>query len=236
MIENIFIALALFASTYVPPVIILSVWSKRVGPQVMMQKGNYLHLIFSSIALFDALVLMAILSQGNYVEYGFVVSGGSVLPGAIFSVLILRGIFSLAVGLIPSRRRYRHYDRSWLLRAIVTECIFVSISEEIIFRGLIQSYLSTYISSSITFIIYQLSIPTIVGAALFAFLHLGFLKYGKTRRQVLLTVIATFVLGIFTGCFRDITGSLLTPIIMHMAFNLSGKGIEFLRQCTHSRG
>ena len=235
MIENIFTAFALFASTYIPPMIILAVWSKRVGPQVMMQKGSYLYLIFSSTALFDALVLIAILSQGNYEEYGFAISGGSVQPVAIFSVLILRGIFSLAVGLIPSRKRYRHYDRSWLLHAIVVECIFVSISEEIVFRGLIQSYLSIYISSSVTFIIYQLSIPAIVGAALFAFLHLGFLKYGKTRLQVLLTVMATFALGAMTGYFRDITGSLLTPIIMHMAFNLSGKGIEFLRQYTYSK-
>jgi len=229
MIESLFIALGLFALTYLPAVAITGVWTKYAKEKIITLQKTFLSLVFLSISTFDALILIFGISGGNYISYGFNIGNELIMPTAIITVLILRAILSLLANLIPQKKHLYISSSSFTLPELFINCIFVSISEEIIFRGLIQSYLSVNISCMVYLFNSQISLPAIISAVLFALLHLGLLLHGKTSRQLLLILPGTFIFGVIAGYFRDATGSLLTPIVIHIIFNFSGKGVEFIK-------
>lgn len=88
-------------------------------------------------------------------------------------------------------------------------------SEEIFFRGLLQTYLSKSWEGSVKVI--KLNIPTaaIITALIFTFAHMEINFTPFAINYNILQVIMAFVLGIFYGIAYDRTKSLLAPIVTH---------------------
>ena len=97
--------------------------------------------------------------------------------------------------------------------------IFAGLTEEILFRGLIQTEL-TYQDEGIRY--RDLKKGTIVAALIYALSHLGNLS-SRTWLYVGPQVIYTLFLGLALGKLYQRTGSLIGPIIGHNLAN----GIEY---------
>ena len=83
---------------------------------------------------------------------------------------------------------------------IVLMAIGAGVSEELLFRGVFQTWMTT---------IAPVAVAIIVSNIVFGLLHM---------RTVLYAVIAGCV-GVYLGVLYEITGNLLTPIITHMLYD-----------------
>ncbi len=109
------------------------------------------------------------------------------------------------------------------------EIIYIQPStEEIVFRGLIQTYLSSRITSSFSLLRFRISHAAMVSALLFSLARLLLLTKGAGAAQVTMIEISTFILGLAAGYFRETTGSLVPAVIIHMFFNIWGTGLQLL--------
>jgi|MudIll2142460700_1097286.scaffolds.fasta_scaffold313428_1 membrane protease YdiL (CAAX protease family) len=88
--------------------------------------------------------------------------------------------------------------------------LFSSISEEVLCRGLLQSMLA------------EVDARIAISALFFGAMHLSLFLRGAPASTVLILVFWTSVLGWLAALLRDRTGSLLPPVIAHIAFNFGG--------------
>lgn len=99
-------------------------------------------------------------------------------------------------------------------RPWVTLLYFVvgaSIQEEVIFRGLLQSYLARQIPATLSFFGFSFSWPAIIVAVMFGVIH---------WRVSPITAVGAFVLGLLAGELRHRSDSLVPAIFTHAIFNL----------------
>ncbi len=92
--------------------------------------------------------------------------------------------------------------------------IVVGLSEETMFRGLIQTYLMNNLRGYIKIFGHDLHIGTVIGAiiwGMFHFINILVMPMGS----VVFTVVLTTVAGLCMGYAYQETGSLLTTIIVH---------------------
>jgi len=114
-----------------------------------------------------------------------------------------------------------------LLKPILSVWILASISEEIFFRGLLQSLFMPL--KEFGFKLYKsfISVPVMVCAVWFGLGHLGLLRMMRPYIVVGIVVNAT-VLGLVAGYYREKTGSIIPAIVVHMVFNIVGTFVAVL--------
>jgi len=182
-----------------------------------------------AVMLLIAAALIGWFSKGNIAEYGlewprhnrYVVS--ALVWGAAFGVLatVVDSFPQIAQHLPPPD------DLALTPRSIGTwlsfQWIFAGPIEEIVFRGLLQTFLTQRISGRIRLGKYEVHVAGAFLALLFALAHLtDFWKEGfwiALSRQIVI-----FAHGILYAYWREKSGSLLAPIIGH---NLSD-GVEYV--------
>lgn len=94
------------------------------------------------------------------------------------------------------------------------EGIFVGPSEEVLFRGLLVTYLMTAIPGRVFFRNYDVSAGGVIVAVIFALAHIGSFitrPFGMALGQM----IYAFALGVFYAYWFEKSKSLLAPIIGH---------------------
>lgn len=97
---------------------------------------------------------------------------------------------------------------------MVFQWVIVGVSEETMFRGLIQTYLMRNLEGNVRMIGHDLHIGTVIGAIIwgaFHFINIIIMPLGP----VLFYVILTTAIGFAMGYAYQKTGSLLTTIIVH---------------------
>ena len=181
-----------------------------------------------AVMLLIAIALIAWFSRGNFPEYGlkwpkhrhYVLS--ALLWGAAF------GLLMTAVDYFPQILRHRPPPDNLVLTPrsigawLFFQWIFVGPTEEIPFRGLLQTFLMQRSSGRIRFWKYEIHVAGVILALLFALAHLTsfwtenfLIAFGQQ--------IYAFVLGILYAYWREKSGSLLAPIIGHNV----GDGVEY---------
>ena len=95
------------------------------------------------------------------------------------------------------------------------ELLMSGASEEIFFRGLLQTYLCKAWKGSVKII--RINVPTagIIAALIFTFAHIEINFNPFAINYNLLQVVMAFILGIFYSIAYDRTRSLLAPILTH---------------------
>jgi len=173
-----------------------------------------------------ALVFVRVLGQGDWASCGFKAKGNLMIRQAFivglvvaFAMPFVLSLVIIAGGLDPMGP---FIEFPSVLHHILIGLIFASVTEEIVFRGLVQSYLSVHISGFLVLFKRQLTLPALAGATFFAVGHLSLLTLGVALPQVVAIILGAFILGIAAGYFRDKTGSLVGPIIIHMLGNAPG--------------
>jgi membrane protease YdiL (CAAX protease family) len=182
--------------------------------------------IVISVTLCMAMLLITIVGRRRFAQYGFKTPKGSDLWKAL-SIGLLVGILLDVAGELGGAG-LTFMGQPPFAYVILLLWIGAPIQEEIIFRGLFQSYLALHIKSSITIWKWKLTLPTLVGAITFSLVHVALLSVEASLWGVLVSVVGAFILGIIAGYFRAETGSLIGPIIVHALFNITGTVFEFL--------
>ena len=94
------------------------------------------------------------------------------------------------------------------------EGIFVGPSEEVLFRGLLVTYLVTAIPGRVFFRHYDVSAGGVIVAAIFALAHIGSF-FTHSFPAALGQTIYAFALGVFYAYWFEKSKSLLAPVIGH---------------------
>ena len=176
-----------------------------------------------------SVLIVYFITKGNLSEYGFktpseIQWGRIILLGFGLGAIIAFIRILLAEGAVGS------FEDNISIEIILGIWIFASIAEEVFTRGLIQGYLNPYTESGIRISSVVLSIPVLVGAFFFGFMHLATLTLGVDLISVVATVISAIFLGLIAGYYCEKTGSLVPAILLHMLFNIAGSlvAIAFL--------
>lgn len=165
--------------------------------------------------------LICFISQGHLTTYGF----NLYQKPPIFThkrMFVLGVVFGLLLSLkyVSPKIRGLPLDVPLPVTAVnvlgnlTFQWIIVGLSEETMFRGLIQTYLIKNLRGSIRILGHSLHVGTVLGAILwgiFHFINLLVMPIGP----VLFFVIFTTFAGLAMGYAYQETGSLLTTIIVH---------------------
>ncbi len=177
---------------------------------------------------FVALLIMLIIGRGKLTSFGF--CRGSRLPllRIALAVLLAEGVVFLAFLPLgkPGEGHFAEQFTFW--QTVVGVWLIASTVEEIVTRGLVQGFLHPLQSVGLRIARIRLSLPVIAGAVLFAAMHLPLLVMGIDLTLGVQILVATFLLGLIAGYFRETTGSLIPAIIAHMLANVFGMGFDQL--------
>jgi uncharacterized protein len=186
-----------------------------------------------AVQLLIALALIAWLSRGNFSEYGLAwpkhrhYVPSAVLWGAALALLMnFVDYFPQILRHMPPPAKLALTPRSvgaWLF----FESIFVGPTEEIPFRGLLQTFLMQRTSGWVRFWKYEMHIAGVILALLFAFAHLTSF-WTENFWSALGQQIYAFALGILYAYWREKSGSLLAPIVAHNVSDGAAYGLMVL--------
>jgi membrane protease YdiL (CAAX protease family) len=195
-------AFGLFLSVYVPAFAAVSLIRPPLWTAIPLVVAISLAI---ALAWIVALTRRTVLS-----EFGFRIPSSRFAGWAMWLGLPLAVVAGCLVHVFPSKSPI---DTSglplWMLAVYFV--IGASIQEEIIFRGLIQSFLESRLPKGFSVFGVPLSAAVLFAAALFGIVHL------ESGLAVFASAIA---LGFVAGELRRRSGSLLPGVIVHGLFNL----------------
>ena len=99
-----------------------------------------------------------------------------------------------------------------ILKFVAIALILAPLGEEMLFRGVLETSL----------LVWGIWIATVIPAILFSLIHIAPFK-GSSPKFMAVILFSAFLLGLLSGYFRAISGSLLPAYVVHMTFNLSGR-------------
>lgn len=112
-----------------------------------------------------------------------------------------------------------------LMQMILTVWIWSSICEEVLTRGLVQSFLSPFITHKFL----KLSLPIWISGLLFGAMHAPLLLFMDTWFAAFI-VFNTTILGLVTAYYREKTDSIYPAIFIHFWFNVIGSAPLLLQK------
>jgi len=186
------------------------------------------NLVFKSYMLVLTLLAMYILRKHVSDGYGFQpgtnVSYGLLLKkGILFSLLGLAClIFLNVVGFLVTRKKPVGFPPDKFINWFLYILIWSSVVEEILFRGLLQSYLARFNQKLFTIRNAVITPAVFVPALLFATMHLSLFLQGMTFSIVAGIFLNALILGLLAGYYREKTGSIYPAIFLHILFNVIG--------------
>lgn len=173
--------------TMVVPAVIFARSTKMTGNECFCTKGRIVKMLPVIFCVCQLLTLTAlVLSQS---VYGFLVPDGAGISSS----------GALAGGGI---------DTFGLVMRIINVCIFVPVTEEFVFRGVLFSYLKRY----------GLSFAVVASAVLFGVAHSSPVQS-----------VYAFVFGLFAAFLSAVTGNIKTGIILHALNNFITVMTEYLQ-------
>lgn len=175
-----------------------------------------------------ALIIMLLLGRGRLRAFGFCRGSHLPLVKVLLAVFIVEAFISITFLAFPKPGEGHFAGDYSFWQIVVGIWIVASTIEEIVSRGMFQSFLEPLARHRLPLPRIALSIPVIAGAVIFAAMHVPLLVMGIDRTLGIQILISTFGLGLIAGYFRESTGSLLPAVIAHSFANIAGMGIEKL--------
>jgi membrane protease YdiL (CAAX protease family) len=209
-----------------PDGVVHALVNNRLGMQRAMAMPWIALYIDHAVMTLVALGLIALLSKGRFGDYGLQRPQGksyivaSIVWGAIF------GIVMTVADYLPSLLAHKPPENYPLTSVNITgwlsfQFIYVGFTEEIPFRGLLQTFLMQRTTGHIRIGSYDMHAAGVVLAVLFALAHLGSF-WSRPFWFAFAQQVYAIGLGILYAYWREKSGSLSAAIIGH---NLSD-GVE----------
>jgi membrane protease YdiL (CAAX protease family) len=136
--------------------------------------------------------------------------------------------------LLPPSAGHPSLAGASFLQIVVTVWIIASTCEEVLYRGLIQSFLEPLRVHGLDVFGVRLSLPVIAAALLFGCMHIMLLTAGADGFLVGGIVGTAIVVGLMAGYYREKSGSLVPAILVHMLFNAYGGVSEHIQKIVGS--
>lgn len=175
-------------------------------------------LIQISFLILSMLLILAF-SKGIISRYGFRIGENIQLP-RIAALGLAVGIASALTGSIIPGEMPAEPEYDSLIDLVIGVWILASIAEEVLTRGLIQGFLDPLSGMGLSLWKARISLPVLISALFFGLMHLGILSVGADFLSVAIIVFFAFILGMIAGYYREISGSLIPAIIVHMCGNV----------------
>jgi membrane protease YdiL (CAAX protease family) len=222
------VALASGVATEIPAV------RSFVNARAWLTTGDVIQFVF----FWASLILMVVLSGGRVSTYGLRGTGAREIRSVLLvagSVAGVIGVLGAAASVAGARGEGSPLSAGGgFLKTVVSIWIVASVSEEMLFRGLILGFLEPLRSRGFRFLGRRLSLPVTVAAIGFGLVHLGLLS--TTPPPMVAAVVASAtILGFVAGYYREKTGSIVPAIAAHFTFNFLGSGIPMLASLIVSR-
>lgn len=200
----------------------------RLGlPQELTAYGSWIQLTDHHFwQLWLALAAIAVLSRGRVAEWGLNLRNRAESLRLVKAFVIYYGLYFVGVGVLlkilvlgPSEPGHP-WTAFHVGGMLAFGFLFVGVSEEVLFRGLFQTYLSRYWAGAVKLPGVRISAAGVIGAIVFAAVHIRFtidplavthISFGQ--------LVQALVLGLVYAWAYDRTGSLLAPILMHNLSN-----------------
>lgn len=177
--------------------------------------------------LVASFTVILILSRGKAAAYGLRVPTSFPLGQIALLSCGVSALFNLTLKFLPTEGLLFLRDYSFVQK-IIFVWIYASVAEELLTRGLVQSFLAPLAERRYAFGRLRISLPVIVAALFFGAMHLALLAMGVDAYTVILVVICALALGLVAGHFREKTGSLVPAIVAHSLANVTGTAIGML--------
>jgi len=209
------------------PDAIVHVWvGKRIGMDRAMAMPWIALFIDHAVMALVALILIALLSRGRMGEYGLQKPREKSYLGASIGWGIFFGVLMTVADYLPSLLSHKPPESYPLTPVNVTgwlvfSFVYVGFTEEIPFRGLLQTFLMQRTTGRIRIGSYDMHAAGVVLAVMFALAHLGNF-WLRPFWAALAQQLYAIALGILYAYWREKSGSLAAAIIGH---NLSD-GVE----------
>jgi uncharacterized protein len=206
---------------------IVHVWvGKRIGMDRAMAMPWIALVIDHAVMTLVAVILIAVLSRGRMGEYGLQKPRGKWYLGASIGWGIFFGVLMTVADYFPLLLAHKAPESYPLTPANITgwlvfSFVYVGFTEEIPFRGLLQTFLMQRTTGRIRIGSYDMHAAGVVLAVLFALAHVSNF-WVRPFWAALAQQLYAIALGILYAYWREKSGSLTAAIIGH---NLSD-GIE----------
>ncbi len=174
-----------------------------------------------------SILLILIINNGHLKNYGFkkpknvkylkmtLITIGVTVGSVIFGSLLFMGVLN---HFFPAENTAGFPEQKSLVEMILTVWIWSSICEEVLVRGLVQSFMQHLKSKKFL----GLSLPVIISGLFFGAMHLSLLFAGKGHWFVCSIVFFTTTIGFLAAYYREKSGSIIPPIIIHFTANVVG--------------
>jgi len=179
--------------------------------------------------LVGSLAVILIVSRGRVSTYGLRLPTSFPIAAIAIVSCGLSALFNGIGWFLPGEGLSFVAEYSFL-QTVLLIWIYASVAEELLTRGLIQSFLAPLTAYGLAIGKIHISVPVLVGAVFFAAMHLMLLTMGIATHTVLFVVAFTFVGGLVAGYFRQHTDSLIPAIVVHALFNVTGSMLDLLWQ------
>jgi len=174
-----------------------------------------------SVGILLSFILILAISKAKLSKYGFRLTQ-NLKPRISILVGLGLGILATVSGALFGIDEHPMTALYTFSQQVIFIWIGASISEEILVRGLVQSFLEPLKVYGFSIFKIRLSLPVMVSAVFFGLMHLVLLTIGMEFMSVLYIVAYAFILGIFAAYLREQTKSLIPAIIIHMCANIGG--------------
>lgn len=173
----------------------------------------YSQWIFSTGVLVGALIIVYSVNNDSWVGFSRIGFGMKCKKKPAIYILVAIGSFlpflvdGILVGSLPSE------DWSLWLDLLVTTTLFPAVTEEIVFRGILQEGLKSKYENRATAIA--------ISSLIFGIVHI-FTNKAPSSDLILgfvLTFAIQFIAGIILGIVYESSGSLYAPIVIHYLYN-----------------
>lgn len=182
---------------------------------------NYVNDVIGSLLfLLFFVIFVKRKSKGNFKEFGFSLSDYKSL---LKSFII--GIVLVTIHIVVSRNfegRGHYLNNYPITIKILIYGLLIPLSEEVFFRGWLQTLLTRRMTNSFQIYKINLKFSIVIIAFLFCLFHSLLYLADVSLSKTATVILFTFFLGIFSGYYRDKEKSLLPAIIMHISYNSAG--------------
>ncbi len=200
-------------------------------------RGFYLKLLMIVLSMAAILVL----GKGDLRAYGFVGVGAFDWLDFLWkSTATLAAGFAVFLGIVATisirtQREPVAFPKESFRNHVLFIWIWSSLAEEVLTRGLLQSYLAPFGQTRFMLFGASISLPVLISALFFSAMHLGLLRK-MTRYFVLALLFDTFVMGLVAGYYREQSGSLIPAVWVHMIGNMIGSIPLLLSRLARAQG
>jgi uncharacterized protein len=194
-------------------------------PWIVLYYGHFVQLAYSLVAIY-------IVKRFWPADYGLHLPKGKSYVGAAVLWGLFFGVLMTVVDYWPQLLAHQPPEQPYPLTTINMagwfsfEGVFVGPSEEVLFRGLLVTYLAHAMPGRISWRGYSMNGAGIVVAALFALAHIGSF-FIRPFPMAFGQLLYAFVLGVFYAYWFEKSRSLLAPIIGHNVGDLVEYGFIF---------